>query len=143
LIGVGVTLGLWVGFRLFGLQFMRRWYHPRSLDPTYSNPLPFHLVPGEEPVAEYPARRLDGLTRDPGTFIQTNQRLLFFPFSWEQETWSLSLDRLTSARTAPTVRRVLGLVRGYPDHVSLTDETGATFRLIVADPERVLKSLCS
>lgn len=143
LIGVGVTLAIWLGFRLFVRPLMRRWYHPRPLDPTYSHPLPFYLAPGEEPLAEWPARRLDGLTRHPGTFVRTNRNLWFFPFSWEQEAWSAPLDRLAFARAEPTVRRVLGLVRGYPDHVALTDAGGSTFRIIVADPESVLGSLHS
>ena len=142
-IGLGVTLALWLGFNLFVRPLMRRWYHPKSLDTTYSHPLPFLLSPGEEPLAEWPARRLDGLARHPGTFVRTNRNVWFFPFSWEQEAWSVSLDRLTSARLEPTVRRVLGLVRGYPDHVSLTDEHGSTFRLIVADPKSVLGALRS
>jgi hypothetical protein len=143
LIAIGVTFALWAGFRLVGAPLMRRWYNPRPLDPTHAHPLPFHLAAGEEPIAEYPARRMEGPTRHCGTFIQTTSRLWFFPFSWEQEPWSVPLDRLASAKIEPTVRRVLGLVRGYPDHVSLTDESGATFRLIVADPERVLRTIRS
>jgi len=143
LIAIGATLAIWLGFQILVRPLMRRWYHPKPIDPSHAHPLPFLLAPGEEPVVEYPARRLDGLSRHSGTFVQTNRRLWFFPFSWEQEPWSVALDRLVSAHTEPTVRRVLGLVRGYPDHVSLTDDHGVTFRLIVADPERVLRTIRS
>jgi hypothetical protein len=133
-----VTVVVDIAFRMVVRPMMVRWYSPRNGDQNYVPALTFALRPNERVLAELPARRMDGRKRVPGTLVYTNQRLAFNPFSWDAEPWVVSLDTVDEIRLEPTVRRVLGLVTGYPDHMSVIVERREDIAVIVADPEVVL-----
>jgi hypothetical protein len=133
-----VTVLLDVAFRMVIRPMMMRWYSPRSRDQNFVPALTFALRPNERMLAELPARRMDGRRRVPGTLVFTNQRLAFNPFAWDGEPWLVGLENVDEIRLEPTVRRVLGLVTGYPDHVSIIVDGREDTAVIVANPEIVL-----
>lgn len=126
-------------FRLVVRPLMRGWYHPRCLDPTAAHPLPFRLGVGETILEEIPGRRLVGRAKQPGTIVRTNRSLYFFPFAWDLDEWSCPIDHIARARLSTPRRRVLGWVRGYPDHLVLDEDSGESVTLILADPEHALR----
>ncbi len=125
-------------FRLLVRPLMRRWYYPKCLDPTAVHPLLFQLGVGESILEERPARRVDGRTTTPGTLVRTNRRAYFFPFAWQRESWSIPYEHVADVRLVTPRRRALGWVSGYPDHVVVTEDSGETTALIVAEPAEVL-----
>jgi hypothetical protein len=124
-------------FRLLVRPLMRRWYHPRSYDPTAAHPLPFQLGIGEEIREERPARRVLGRSKQPGTLVLTNRRVYFFPYAWDAESWSIPFEHIAGVRLHTPRRRVLGWVSGYPDHLVIADDSGEETRLILADPLQI------
>jgi hypothetical protein len=136
-----VTVVVDLVFRLVVRPLMVLWYHPRGRDPYQSTNLQFRLGSGETVLAEFPARRMEGRSRQPGTLVRTNRRVAFYPYAWDAEPWELDLGRLRAVRTKPTVRRVLGYVRGYPDHLVLQAEDGSEIAVVVADPETTASGL--
>ena len=131
-----------VGFRLLARPIMARWYLPRSLDPCYTNPLPFHVLPGERPISTTPARLIDGHARPCGELVVTTGRVHFFPFAWDGTAWDAPLRELQIG-TEPTVRRVLGIVIGYPDHLAFRTADGRVTRVVVARPDEVMADIAA
>jgi hypothetical protein len=141
-IGAILTVMVDLVFRLVVKPLMVLWYHPRNRDPFRTTDLCFRLAAGETVLAEIPARRMDGRHRRPGTFVGTDRRIGFYPYAWDGEPWELDLHRLREVRIEPTVRRVLGCVRGYPDHLVLRgDDSAGEIALIVADPDALAAAL--
>jgi hypothetical protein len=124
-------------FRLLVRPLMVKWYHPRSRDPFYVAPLAFDVGPRERLLAETPARRIVGRLRQPGVLVRTDRRVGFFPYAWDAEPWTAAVPECREVAVAPTARRVLGLVRGYPDHVEISTGSGEPLAVIVADPSAV------
>ncbi len=126
-------------FRLIVRPLMVRWYNPVNLDPASEHPLLFRLATSEAIDFELPARQVQGRHRPPGTLIRTDRTIWFFPFAWDAEPWSLPVDRLAEIHVEPARRRVLGLVKGYPEHLVLIDQDGARSVFVLADPAEFLR----
>lgn len=124
-----------LAFRLVVRRLMVRWYNPRSFDPSSEPPVAFHLDRGEAVALASPGRVVDGpRRRPPGTFLVTDRRVWFAPYSWELEPWDRPLDDLAEARLEHPPRRVLGLVRGYPENLVLVDRSGLARSFVLPDP---------
>jgi hypothetical protein len=119
--------------------FVRVWYNPRSDGGAGS----FHLAPSETVEASTPARRAQGRRWQPGTLVRTNQRLWFFPISWDSEPWSVPLDETHDSTTEPAPKLGLGFVTGLPDRVSLRDGSGQVEQFAVPNPGAVLPWWCT
>jgi hypothetical protein len=136
-VAAAVTVAIDLLFRLFIRPAMVQWYYPRCRDRHYTVPIAFHLAARESVLAELPARRMIGRRRVAGTLVRTSHRVCFYPFAWDGEAWETPLERVRDATLQPTIRRVLGFVRGYPDHVVIRDDRDADVALIVAEPDVV------
>jgi hypothetical protein len=140
-IAAAATIVIDLVFRVFVRPAMVRWYHPRARGWNDSLPVAFRLAASEQVLAEVPARRMTGCRREPGTLVCTNRKLGFYPFAWDGEESELAREQLTSIALEPTIRRVLGLVQGYPDHLVFQPNDGEPLAIIVADPHSVLDCL--
>ena len=137
---VGAIVAVVVDFVFRGLvrPMMVRWYNPLPRRVDDVPPLDFHFATAERVEQEIPARLFCGRMRVPGRLILTNRRVWFFPYDWGTEPASIARDELVRVAPAPTSRRVLGLVRGYPDHIEFEDVHGETFSVVAADPGAVV-----
>jgi hypothetical protein len=138
-VAFGVTLACEVAFRLVVRPMMVRWYNPRSYDPAAQHAMPFFLKSGERPLAEMPARLVDGpRSRPPGSLVRTTHGLYFYPFAWDREPWMLPEGHIDRVQLRTPVRRVLHWVEGYPDNLVVRDDSGAETAFVVPDPHAAL-----
>jgi hypothetical protein len=110
------------------------WYNPR-IDTAADS---FYLSANEVVEDSLPARRAIGRRWQAGTLARTNQRLWFFPLSWDAEPWSATLGPELQLRSEPAPSMGLGAVTGLPDLVCVQDAAGKTERFAVAEPDAVL-----
>ncbi|MBX6314509.1 MAG: hypothetical protein IRY99_16585 [Isosphaeraceae bacterium] len=136
-VGALVTVTADLLVRIFLRRLIARWLQPPE-DLFLGLPAPFHLASNEVLEAEMTARRRVGRSWAPGKLVKTNRRLLFLPFAWEAEPWSLPLDHMRMVRVEPAPRFAFGFVRGLPDRIAIQDADGAWIRFAVTDPSAVL-----
>jgi hypothetical protein len=138
LTGLIATAVTWLVFLSIVRPLMVRWYNPQPRDRDAYHPLTFQADPLDRPIAHLGARRIEGRRSVPGTLMRTSRGVSFHPFAFDAEPWTLTLDRVVQARRRTPVRRVLGLVRGYPDHVVLRDPSGTETTFVTGDPSLLL-----
>lgn len=140
--GALVAIGADLAFRVLVRPLMRRWYDPRPRDPHWTHPHPFFQKVGERVLGEFGARQVaSGRSRPAGTLIVSDCGLTFYPFAWDREPWFLPKGHLRGLTTRTPARRVLGLVRGYPDNLVVSDDAGEETAFVVADPRAVMDAL--
>jgi hypothetical protein len=138
-IGAVAAMATDLVFRLVVRPLMQRWYDPRPRDPHWTHPHPFFMKANERVLAEVGARRATAPRgRPPGMLVLTDCGLYFYPYAWNLEPWTLPLGHLRGVALRTPLRRVLGFVEGYPDHVVFTDDSGEQTAFVVADPADLL-----
>jgi hypothetical protein len=138
LTGLIATAITWLVFRVAVRPAMVRWYNPRPRDVDAFHPLTFVSGVEERPIDHLGARRLNGRRAEPGTLVRSTRGITFHPFAFDGDPWSISLDQVDTAHRRTPTRRVLGLLRGYPDHVVVRDASGAEATFVTGEPSALL-----
>jgi len=137
LIGIIVAVAADLIVRLVVRPLAARWYSPRE-DASSSHPAPFRLGPDEAIELEMPARRRVGRRWLPGTLLGTNRRAWFVPFAWDAEPWSCPWEEVEDVRVLSARRPSRGLLRGWPDPVTIRDGRGDEATFLVAETTSLL-----
>ena len=114
---------------------LRVWLSPR-LDESIGL---FRLAASEWVVDQSPARRrLRPWVWDRGTLVRTNQRIWFFPETWDAEPLSFHPDQIGIVNREPAPRLVFGLIEGVPDRLRVVSCDTEEVTFAVKDPGTVL-----
>jgi hypothetical protein len=134
--GVAVAADLvvrWIVRPLLG-----RWYDPRPVDASVGNAGVFLLGASESIGEELPARLIEGRTRPAGTLALTNERIWFFPHSWDLAPRSIGWPDVAAVHIERPIIAAWGAIRGWPDELIVRPSSGQTLRLALAEPTRFL-----
>jgi hypothetical protein len=137
-VAAGVAVAADLTVRWIVRPLLARWYDPRPVDASVGNAGVFLLGPSETIGDELPARLIEGRARPAGTLTLTNQRIWFFPHSWDLPPRSIGWHEIADVHLERPVIAAWGAVRGWPDEIVVRPISGPPLRFALADPARFL-----